>query len=131
LNTAQPDSNVHPIFARHCAAFSGDTLRAAANQPVMHAYMVRFIRGGIVEKQFEAMGVDGCTVAEQHAGMANGAKVDVMPLEKWRTHFAPTQFPSGPVRMSQDDPRFTEKQAARFQRDEARHFATHFPGAGL
>ena len=78
------NAHLHPILADWCSAFSGDTLRAAANAPQLRAYMVQFVRGGVVERQFEAMAEDGCAAVIQHMDIANGAAVKAMPLSKWR-----------------------------------------------
>lgn len=57
----------------------------AANQPgPMRAFWVRYVRGGIVESQFEAMAEDSVACVIQHMGAANGAAVKVMPLEQWQ-----------------------------------------------
>lgn len=56
----------------------------AANAQALQSFFVRFIRGGIVEAQFEAMAPDSIACVQQHIGAANGAKVDVMPLAAWR-----------------------------------------------
>lgn len=47
-------------------------------------YWVRFIRGGIVERQFEFAASDSATACAENIAAANGAKVDVMPIAKWR-----------------------------------------------
>ena len=75
---------VHPIFEGFCRAFSGDATRPAANTtPGLNRYWVRVIRAGVVEHQFEAMAPDSMTCGQQHAGLAEGAKLSVMTVAAW------------------------------------------------
>jgi len=87
--TAAQSSAVHPIFDGFCRAFSGDTTRAAANTPAkLHPFWVQYVRGGVIEAQFEAMAEDSIACVMQHMGAANGAAVKVMSLDAWHAKCA-------------------------------------------
>lgn len=127
---------VHPLFSNWCRAVSGDAAREAANKPILRAFMVRFVRGGIVEKQFECMSEDSTAAVIQHMGAANGAAVKVESLDAWREREARLvpQFPAEPDPRqvpSACDERFSEARAREFRRVEAQRHSELFPGAEL
>lgn len=76
---AEGIADAHPLDG-HVRAFSD---RPANDPAAMRRFWVRIIRGGIVEQQYEAVAVDSIAAATDAALLANGAKVDVMPMAMW------------------------------------------------